>query len=87
MLELRQRSSGDDDADVLEIGADERDAALLFLRLGTQWRYLGLHPVRCGLEYAAIEPTARMLKIAMTTQLFDDLQLMEREALREFARR
>lgn len=60
---------------------DEGRAAVLFLALGTQWKVAGMTGVALGLDYAAIEPTARMLGMDMTPQIFVDLREMEREAL------
>lgn len=61
--------------------ADEGLAAALFLGLSTQWRSAGLSAALTGLDYAAIEPAARMLDIDLTPRLFLDLRLMEGEAL------
>lgn len=64
----------------MEIGPDEVDVVTLFMALTSQWRFHAMGG-RLGLEYAAIRPTADMLAIAMTTDLFLDLQMMERAAL------
>lgn len=65
---------------MVEIGPEEVDAVTLFMSLTTQWHF---HPMggRMGLNYAVVRPTAENLSIAFTTDLFLDLQMMERAAL------
>lgn len=75
------------DSQVIEIGAAEADAVHLFFSLDTQWRRVGMSAARVGLDYSAIEATARMLDLSMSPALFRDLRLMEGEALKEFAKR
>lgn len=67
--------------------ADEGRAAVLFLALETQWRTGGMAAAFTGLDYAAIEPTARLAGIALDPRLFLDLRTMEHEALKAFAER
>lgn len=62
--------------------ADEGPAIGLFLAMQTQWKQAGIAGVRTGLDYAAIEPTARLLGVETSPRLFLDLRLMEDEALR-----
>ncbi len=62
--------------------ADEGPAIGLFLALQTQWKQAGIAGIRTGLDYGAIEPTARLLGIETGPRLFLDLRLMEDEALR-----
>jgi hypothetical protein len=69
----------------IELGPDEQEPVLLFLALGTQWRRAGLAGERAGLDYAAVEPTARMMEVKMTPRLLADLRMMEQEALIVFA--
>lgn len=64
----------------MEVGPDEADVVTLFMALTSQWRFHAMGG-RLGLEYAAVRPTAEMLAIPMTSDLFLDLQLMERAAL------
>lgn len=54
----------------------------LFLAVQTQWCYLAGFGVvaATGLDYTRVEATARMAKIPMTTQRFDDIRVMEAEA-------
>ena len=65
----------------IEICPDEKDAAVLFLALGTQWRWHPMAGVRLGIEYASIAPTAAACEIAMTPALFVDLRQMEAAAI------
>ena len=70
----------------LELQADDDGAsAALFLALGTQWRMAGMAGVLTGLDYAAIEPTARLLSIPLDDRRFVDLREMESEAMRVMA--
>lgn len=67
-------------------------AVRLFLALATQWRCQSLSTmaravvVRTGLDYAAIEPTARMAGLDLVDDDFARLRLLEAEALIEQAR-
>lgn len=76
-------------SDAIEVWPENRDSALLFDRLGTQWRALlgaaGL--VRLGLDYAAAEAAVRRQgwKRRKMDRVFDDLTVMEGEALAMFA--
>jgi hypothetical protein len=66
------------------------DSVGLFLALGTQWKYVagGLGPpIRIGLDYAAVEPTARGMGINVTPRIFADLRVMEEEALDVWSKR
>lgn len=81
--------------EVLEELADD---LRLFISLSSQWRWASegfsvsaggasgfqLRATRKGLDYASIQPTARMLGIKMTPQRFDHIQRMEIAALDEF---
>ena len=60
---------------------DEARAARLFLALGTQWKMAGMAGIPTGIDYQAIEPAARLLGIELTAAVFDDLRMMEAEAL------
>lgn len=57
------------------------DAARLFLALSTQWRFAGMDGVPTGIDYGAVEPTARLAGIEATPALFDLVRTMEAEAL------
>lgn len=68
----------------VHIAPDEVPILGLFLSLGTQWRWCPISARRLGLDYAAIEPAARMQSTEMTPRLFRDLRLMEQAALDAF---
>lgn len=82
-----------------EVDALYENELRLFVALSSQWRWspeghsvsaggatgFQLTSHRRGLDYAAIEPTARMLRIRMTPERFDMLQRMEIAALNELA--
>lgn len=75
-------------ARLLEMGEDDEGPAIgLFCALDTQWLTAGLAGVRTGLNYGAIEPTARLLDIDVTPRTFLDLKIMEHEALKAQAER
>ncbi|HEY9081344.1 DUF1799 domain-containing protein [Magnetovibrio sp.] len=61
------------------------DAVRLFVMLKTQWRFAGLDGAPMGLDYQAIEPTARLAGIETTPKLFNKLRVMEYAALSEIA--
>lgn len=58
---------------------------MLFLSLGTQWRWGPVGPV--GLDYQAIGPTAGLVGIETGAELFSDLRAMEAEALKTMGER
>lgn len=65
----------------MEVWPDAWPAFCLFEALGTQWRLGPGGP--SGLDYAAIPGTAKMigLKSRELSETFDDLRVMENEAL------
>ena len=71
----------DEDEDDPDAIWPENEAALTaFLRVQTQWRYVcpGDGSVRrAGLDYPAVEAALRMAEVAMTSDLFADLQVIE----------
>lgn len=69
------------------IAPDEVPVLGLFLSLGTQWRWCPISGRRLGLDYAAIEPAARLQSIEMKPRMFHDLRLMEEAALEAFGER
>lgn len=71
----------------MELAPDEWEAVSLFFALDTQWRRAGMAGGRAGLDYAAVEPTARMLGFEVKPQLLHDLRAMEGAALATFAER
>lgn len=68
----------------VHVAPDEVPVVGLFLSLSTQWRTCPISGRRLGLDYAAIEPAARMQTTEMTPRLFRDLRLMEQAALDAF---
>lgn len=67
-----------------EISPSEAEAVTLFFSLGSQWRFHPMAGVRLGLDYQAIAPTAAMLGITMTPDLFNDMRVMEGAAMAAF---
>lgn len=65
----------------MEVWPDAWPAFCLFEALGTQWRLGPGGP--SGLDYAAIPGTAKMigLKSRELSETFDDVRVMENEAL------
>jgi hypothetical protein len=72
---------------VIELAPDEVDVVALFLALETQWLRHAMTGAALGLTYQAIPATAEMTGIKMTPALFADLQIMEKAALKEMARK
>lgn len=70
----------------IELGPGEWEPAFVFFSLETQWRRHPMTGCRLGIDYAAIEPTARMLEIPMTPQLLLDIRTMEGAALEVLAK-
>lgn len=75
-----------------QLGTDEAPFPLLrengaafrlFTALTTQWRR-GPDGTPVGLDYAAIEPTARMLDLTAEADLFERLRVLEHAALEAF---
>lgn len=58
------------------------EALEFFMRLQTQW-VISPMGERVGLNYAGVEPCARMSDIKMTPDLFEKVQIMELAALKE----
>ncbi|AVD91087.1 hypothetical protein C4Q27_00865 [Pseudomonas sp. SWI36] len=71
----------DIEIDDVEVWPDAWPAFCLFEALGTQWRLGPGGP--SGLDYAAIPGTAKMigLKSRELSETFDDVRVMENEAL------
>lgn len=76
-----------EDDQVFEVWDMNWQAVRAFLALSTQWRTAVLSTlararvVRLGLDYAAIEPTLRLLGMKRPRRIFEQLVLMEDEAL------
>lgn len=62
---------------------DEGRAVVLFLAMGTQWRWAGMGE-RVGIDYGALETVARLAKVEIEPSdvLLADLRVMEQAALR-----
>lgn len=57
------------------------EAVQLFLKCATQWRYIGFTGVPTGLDYSSVESVMKMSGIKDQMQTFQQLQLIEQEAL------
>lgn len=77
----------DPQASAIELDREEYAAAGLLLALSTQWQRVGMAAVATGLDYKAIEPTARLLGIELTPAVFLNLRTMEAEVLQAWAER
>ena len=77
----------EDETRQIELSEEEGQSFALFAALDTQWHRHAMTGLRLGIDYAQIEPTARMLSIDMSSQRFLDIRVMEAAALAEFARR
>lgn len=65
--------------DTVDIWVDNFDAFLLFEAMSTQWR-VGM--AGCvGLDYSVWQGVARTLGIKRSKDIFDDLRIMEQEAM------
>lgn len=71
-----------DEATTVEVWPDVMDAALVFEAMSTQWRVGTGGP--CGLDYGVLPSVLRLhgLPRARWRDLFDDVRVMEAEALR-----
>lgn len=84
------RWGSDAPSDRAVIWPDMADAVALFFSMSTQWRWTGAGMAgafRTGLDYGALEPTARAAQLEMTPTLFDDIRTLEREALSVWSRK
>ena len=69
----------------IEVHDDNAATVQLFDALLSQWRFAGMQGIRVGLDYTAIEPTARMLDVELGPMRFQELRLMESVARQEIA--
>lgn len=89
VAQIRAEARGEVTADDagMAIHPDNVVAVKLFLAMATQWLTQGLSTmtravlIRTGLNYAAIEPTARLSDLELTSVDFIRLRVMEGEAL------
>lgn len=84
---IRAEARGSMPDEGFSVHPDNHTAVRLFLAMATQWRCQSLSTmaravvVRTGLDYAALEPTARMAGLSLGDDDFARLRLMEGEAL------
>lgn len=67
-----------------------RDAVGLFFALQTQWLWTGAGAAgafRTGINYVAVKPTADALNVNLTPAVFNDIRLLEGEALATWSKR
>ena len=72
------------DAD-FDLWPDNEKPFNIFTRIQTQWRVSVSGAT--GLDYHGVGEAVRMMGMAMTPELFSDIQLMERAALRAMQRK
>jgi hypothetical protein len=65
----------------LDVWPDNWQAVHLFEALRTQWRVGPGGPY--GIDYAAIEPTMRLMRIEADRDLFEAIRIMEPVAVKE----
>jgi hypothetical protein len=61
-----------------------RDPLAVFLAMSTQWRWTSVGQagvIRTGLDYSVLATVASSLDVQWSSALFNDIRLMEREAL------
>lgn len=87
VAQIRAEARGSEPETGFAVHADNETAVRLFLVLATQWRHQALSTmtravtIRTGLDYAAIEPTARLAGLTVGADDFTRLRVMEAEAL------
>lgn len=67
-----------------------KDAVGLFFAMGTQWRWVGAGMggvIRTGLDYNALDRTAALSGVTMTTALFNDIRTLELASLDAWSRK
>jgi hypothetical protein len=77
--------AAEDGGAACEVHDDCWETVKVFLAMETQWRLDQGYPI--GMDYAALPVVCRGLRCRFTPDLFDDLQLMEGEALAALAER
>lgn len=80
--------ASDFDHEYVEVWPETELAYATFSRLGTQWRVGGMGSAT-GLDYTAVLALIRTLRLSrdQADELFDDVQVMEGEALAVMAAR
>lgn len=82
-LEAARKSMRPKDEE-LEIFEDNLKSVEVFQRMRTQWDRAGMDGKRCGLRYASLPVVMKRCKVPDGEEfdrVFDDLQIMEDEAL------
>lgn len=81
--EVEAEAEAEPKRDDFEVYEDCWESVLFFLKVQTQWLYVGMGG-RAGLDSTAVEATMRMtgVKRAAQAALLADLQVMEREVLK-----
>lgn len=73
----------DTEPDPLEIWPENWPVVEVFLALSTQWNMVAMVGPT-GINYPAMETIFRIYKVENQREMLDDLQVMERAALRAF---
>lgn len=87
VAKIRAEARGSIPDSGLAIHPANENAVRLFLAMATQWRCQSLNTmaratiVRTGLDYPALEPTARLAGLELAEDDFVRIRLMEGEAL------
>ncbi|MGQ3031070.1 MAG: DUF1799 domain-containing protein, partial [Ferrovibrionaceae bacterium] len=66
---------------LLEVWPSNWDSLRLFTTCATQWDHAGADGDATGLRYDRLEIVARMIRVDLTSEIFDDIQALEAEAL------
>lgn len=87
--EWKARAAEQEEAEIVVLPPDCRNAVEAFLAVDSQWNKLvaGNRLIATGLDYAGAAAALRFLRIRVTPALFADLQVMEGEALLAMAER
>lgn len=80
LIEVELGAAEQDSDEPLGIWPENEAPVRLFLMSATQWR-LGPMGFPTGLDYPAVEAAARLGAIGVTPEIFEDLRVMEAEAL------
>ena len=83
MKDSSQKILQQDNSQKLSVPPNNWDAVRLFILLATQWRINGTKPI--GIDYSAIEPTARLAEIKVSQLIFEKIRFMEQATLEMLA--
>lgn len=70
-----------------EVWTECVDSLELFLAMNTQWKVDGMSGTVMGLDYQALASVMDMMGVADRKQAFNDIRVMESEALRVYRAR